>query len=251
MKTSPVLITAAVVLVILIAAVSWLFTQKPAGSSQVVWQIVEATNLALDVRYTYDPTVFTPAPFDSRAEYPFWLDAGEWGLYGKRIRGIGALLTRDPGPMLYDFVGSQNVNVYDETYMLERTDEVYEDAYLNDRLILHCKLAYKKTPETPGWPAYFPESVMLGQEVHLLGWVFFSDKDLFYFYAISPQPVSEEHKLACHHVLESLEFEAVVGQTETEEPVEADDAGGDMTEPDGQATNESDETDPLPAEDAG
>jgi hypothetical protein len=212
--------TAAVLVLLVLAVLAWLLlagSRAPAklraGRNAAV-----GTNLALDLRYKYSTRVFTPAPYDSRAEFPLRLDALGGGgrtpfsLYGKRISGMGRMLAKEPAPLLYDFVGQQSDSMFTESYKLEQLAQpVYEDAHIGGRLGLHQRLAYKPGSEAQEWPGYFPDTVKAGPQAFIEGWTFFTEDDLFFFYAISPAPLSDAQRSACLQVLNSLQFNAVAG----------------------------------------
>jgi len=223
MKQPPYLLYTAVALVIVLAiAVVWLLTSEVSrGGRPVQVELRTGTCPGLDLRYSYNPAVFTPAPYDGHAEFPLRLDAEGFSFYGKRIRGIGKMLEREPASLLYDFVGSQDAEVFEKYYGLKRTQEVYEDAQIEGKLGLHTKLAFEYTADSTGWPKYFPEHVKSGKEAHLEGWVLFSAEDLFYFYAVAAKPLTEAERAACTQVLDTLEFNALTGSVGQEQQPES------------------------------
>lgn len=224
MKQSPYLLYTAVALVVILAvAVIWLLTAEiggggPGGRTD----LRTGTIPALDLRYGYDQAVFTPAPYDGRAEFPLRLDAAGFSFYGKRIRGAGLLLEQTPQSQLYDFVGTEDAEVFETYYGLKRTFEKYEDARIGGKLALHTRLTFEYTELSVGWPSYFPDNVKAGKTAHLEGWALFSAEDLFYFYAVASQPLTDGQRAACTEVLNSLEFNALLGggepQTEQRAP---------------------------------
>ncbi|HES58409.1 MAG TPA: hypothetical protein ENO21_03160 [Firmicutes bacterium] len=222
MKQSPLLLYTAVALVLILAvAVIWLLTAELGGGGAAGrTELRTGTIPGLDLRYGYDPAVFTPAPYDGRAEFPLRLDAEGFSFYGKRIRGAGLLLEQAPQSQLYDFVGTEDAEVFESYYGLKRTFEKYEDADIGGKLALHTRLTFEYTQLSVGWPSYFPDSVKAGQVAHLEGWALFSAEDLFYFYAVAPEPLAEDQRSACLEVLNSLEFNALLGSDtpELEEP---------------------------------
>jgi hypothetical protein len=249
MKQPPYLLYTAVALVVILAvAVVWLLTAE-LGSGRApaaTPQLRTGTCPGLDLRYGYDPAVFAPAPYDGHAEFPLRLDAEHFSFYGKRIRGIGKILQREPASLLYDFVGSQDAEVFEKYYGLKKTEEVYEDAKIEGKLGLHTRLTFQDTKESKDWPRYFPDRVKAGKVAHLEGWVLFSAEDLFYFYAVAAKPLTDAERAACTQVLDSLEFSALTGSGEVEpegaqrgvqEPPKAgqppDAAGGDEKAPPG------------------
>lgn len=213
MKQPPYLLYTAVALVIILAgAVIWLLTaQVSSGGTTAHGKLRKGTCPGLDLRYGYDAAVFTPAPYDAHAEFPLRLDGKDFSFYGKRIRGVGKMLEREPASMLYDFVGSQDADVFEKYYGLTKTKEVYEDAKIEGKLGLHTTLAFEYTADSTGWPKYFPDSVKSGKVANLEGWVLFSDEDLFYFYAVAAKPLTDAERNACTQVLNSLEFSALTG----------------------------------------
>ena len=232
------LISAAVLLAVVIAA-AFVLLRAPSGETRrPPPDPVTGTNLALDVRLIYDANVFSPAPFDDRAEYPLRLDADGFSFYGKRIRGLGRLLAKDPAPLLYDFVGSQHVESFERWFGLEPVGEpLYEDATIGGRLGLHQQLTYRKTPQSRGWPTYFPPAVIAphgeqeqtdpeggyagrmargtGVDVaYIEGWALFTDSDLFFFQAISAEPLTAAQRDACTAVMDSMEFDVLLAPPE-------------------------------------
>jgi len=229
---------AAVLLLGLVAVTLVLVLPGRSNRSSRSAKPVEATNLALDVRYSYNPSVFTPAPFNGRAEYPLRLDGAKFSFYGKRIRGLGKMLVKDPAPLLYDFVGSQHMESFELWFGLEQVQEpVYEDAKINGRLGLHQRFIYRRTPESRGWPTYFPASVTKADTksgsaknapleerlatkqganiAYVEGWALFTDNDLFFFQAVSPEELTAEERQACLDVLNSMEFDVLLAPADT------------------------------------
>jgi hypothetical protein len=202
------LIAASILLLVLAAAITWLLTHGAAGGYRAK-KPMTASNPALNVRFTYDASVFKPAPYDGRAEFPLRLDADTFSFYGKRIRGIGTFLAREPGPMLYDFVGTQHEDVF-TYYRLEPVGETrYEDADLGGELGLHTTATYRQVDASIGLPGYFPAAVQEGSEFTVESWARFSDNDLFYFYAISAAPLGSGERAACDAVIDTLRFDAL------------------------------------------
>jgi hypothetical protein len=186
------------------------------------------------VRFTYDASVFKPAPYDGRAEFPLRLDADTFSFYGKRIRGIGKLLARDPGPLLYDFVGTQHEDVF-TYYRLEPVGEPrYEDADLGGELGLHTTATYRQADPSIGLPPYFPEAVKEQSEITVEGWAAFSDADLFYFYVVSAGPLGSRERAACEAVIDTMRFNALAADelpaAEPEPKVAAEDKAGDSAD---------------------
>lgn len=241
------LIAAAALLLAVVVVAAFVLLRAPAGETrQPPPDPVTGTNLALDVRLIYDAHVFIPAPFDDRAEYPLRLDADGFSFYGKRIRGLGRMLTKDPAPLLYDFVGSQHVESFEQWFGLEPVGEpLYEDATIGGALGLHQQLTYRKTAKSRGWPSYFPPAVVAprGEQAEaepdgsyaggmarstgvdvawIEGWALFTANDLFFFQAISAQPLTEEQRGACTAMLDSMEFDVLLAPPEqpAEEPVD-------------------------------
>jgi len=219
------LVSGGVMLIVVLAAL-WLILGRTGGGPQrVLRRLATATNPALDVRYSYDAGVFTPAPYDGHADYPLRLNspAGPafpaFSFYGKRIRGLGRMLAKEPGPILYDFVGQENDSAFEQWYGLKPlSPPKYEDARLGGKLGLHQKLEYGKVPGKSAWPLYFPDSVKAGDKVYIEGWTLFSKDDLFFFYAVSPEPLGTAQRNACLIVLNSLKFGAVLGNAQAPEP---------------------------------
>jgi len=273
MKTRTVLLAAAAVLLLLVLVCVFLLSPlNPAVKRAQAARLAEGTNLGLDVRFTYNADLLAPAPFDSRAEYPLRLDGETFSFYGKRIRGLGTMLARDPAPLLYDFVGSQHVESFEQWFGLKQVGEpLYEDATIGGRLGLHQQLVYQRTAESRGWPSYFPKAVteqggrdapadaakvvdrlavQSGAEVaYIEGWVLFTESDLFFFQAISPRSLTGVERQACTDLLDSMEFDVLLGPSAEEpaeavEPValpEADDAGGAASEPPAQSDEPEDD----------
>ena len=276
-RRNPLLLIAAVVLLltvlvlVLIAAHNGLLPLGNRTAGQY-----DSTNLALDVRYTYTPEQLTPAPFDDRAEYPLRLDGTGWSFYGKRIQGLGSMLGKAPGALLYDFVGSQHVEDFERFYGLEPVETpVYEDAQIRGELALHQVLVYRRTDRSRGWPVYFPASV-LGEDyapqprsiaearsgkgigdllavdqgrdtAYLEGWAFFANGDLFLFQAVSAKPLTADQRRTCLEVMESLDFDVLIGGSHSPEGTggEQDDGTGSGTARDG-ATGGQPEADETP-----
>jgi hypothetical protein len=194
---------------------------------------LQGTNPALDVRYSYDSGVFTPAPYDSRAEYPMQLDSTDFSFYGKRIRGLGTMLGKEPGGVLYDFVGSEHFSGFEEYYKLVPAGEPhYEDAQIGGKLGLHQVAQYDAGPGSI-WPVYFPRDFVgkgAPQTAYVEGWAVFTADDLFFFQAVSVKPLDSSQRQACQQVMDSLKFNAVVDNADEAQAAAAGDsaaAGGD------------------------
>ena len=172
-------------------------------------ETVSGTNPAMNIRYSYNPQVFTQAPYDERREYPLQLDAQGWSLHGKRLAGLGIMLEGAPAPMLYDFVASQHAEMYEDWYKLERVMEEYEDARIQGRLAVHCRWRYNRTAETTELPYYLPDSVRNGDVLETEGWALFTKEDLFFFYTFSAEQLTDGQRSEVISVLESISFNAL------------------------------------------
>jgi len=212
---------AVVVLLVAITAVAWVALSAPGGARRGFGRgTLTGTNLALDVRFSYDSGLLTPAPYVADDEFPLRLDAASFSFYGKRLQGIGAMLAKQPGPLLYDFVGSQEADEFERWYKLRLASKpVYEDATIGGRLALHQQMTYELAGAQSFWPPYFPATVRQGNQACIEGWALFTDQDLFFFYAIGAQPLTSEQRAACVKLLNSLKFGAVApGEAETPAP---------------------------------
>ena len=233
MNTRAVLIgIAAALAVLLLAALAWLaLNPRVSGGAAAVrpGSTATASNPALDVRFSYDSGRFRPAPYDPRAEYPLQLDGDGFSFYGKRIRGAGALLAKDPGGMLYDFVGSEHLESFVQYYNLIPAGEpLYEDAEIAGRLGLHQQAQYDFGRDSL-WPYYFPaqfQETPPPASAFIEGWAVFTEQDLFFFQAVGVKPLTPEQRVACQQVMDSLQFNAVLGGAEpaAEQPAAAGDS---------------------------
>jgi hypothetical protein len=246
-------------LVLLLAAIVWLLSQGSGGGFGSGPR-ASATNPALDVRYRYNPKLLKPAPYDPNAEFPMQLDGSNFSFYAKRLRGAGTMLGDKPAqPMLYDFVGSQQNEVFEYWFQLKPEGKpLYEDARLQGKLALHTLTIYDRTPQSRGWPAYFPLSItgdvaagnaadvnepapvkgkgddILDEQTedqvvrniakaggadkaYVEGWSLFTKNDLFFFYAVSPEELSRSERDAVIDVINSLQFDAVLGNAKPAE----------------------------------
>lgn len=225
------LLLAAILLLALGCSIFWLLSQNGGGSTRRPAKAGFGTNLALDLRYTYDAAVFRPVDYDGTAEFPLELEGSDFNFYGKRIRGAGKILAREPGPILYDFVGSQHSEVFEFWYKLEPQGKPkYEDCTLQGRLGLHQNMVYLRTPESRGWPPYFPDSLRgdLQEDgsrsggadtAYIEGWTLFGSEDLFFFYAIGPRQLSAAELESCTALINSMQFNAIGA---SEEPAKTD-----------------------------
>lgn len=249
--------SAGVLLVITVAAAILVWRAEFATGSSRQQELVVATNLTLDIRFGFDPSVFAAPSHDPRAEYPLRLDAEGWSFYGKRIGGLGRLLAKDPAPLLYDFVGSQHMENLERYYGLVPVGEpVYADVKIGGRLGLHQQLIYRRTAESRGWPSYFPRSVTGGrptaefqsieeyrqrsiesqlainggaETAYIEGWALFTENDLFFFMAVSPAELTAGQRTACMDVLDSMRFDVLLAPPPAEEgEVDAGAAAGDQ-----------------------
>jgi len=234
--------------VVVVVAIVWLLNAPSQRARPVPRELVTGTNPAMNLRYQYDAAVLAPAPYDDRAEYPLRLDGDGFSFYGKRLKGVGRWLAKDPAPVLYDFVAQEHVETYEQWFGLEPAAEpLYEDATISGRLGIHQQLAYRRTESSLGWPSFFPGSVTGGlpepelqtieeyrrrsvsgrlyiaggsQLAYIEGWAVFSDTDLFFFQTVSPAALSSQQREACELVLSTLEFNALLDETIPPEPTE-------------------------------
>jgi hypothetical protein len=216
---------AGLLLALLVLAVVWLLRSGSEGGGYRISHAQTASNPALDVRFTYDGAALTLADFDPAAEFALRLDGADWSFYGKRIQGLGAMLGKDPAPMLYDFVGSQHNDVFESWYGLKPVGEpLYEDVKLGGKLGLHTRHAYALASGSRGWPEYFPASVTgksggkTAQQASVEGWALFTAEDLFFFYAVAPQPLTERQLELCEAIIRSMQFGAVLGAGSSDAP---------------------------------
>ncbi len=219
-RRTGLLLAAGVLALGLIGALLWLLL---AGGGRrgpsVSGPSAQATNPALNVRFSYSTRHFTLAPYNGRAEFPLRLDAvaldgvSPFGLYGKRLGGLGRMLGQDPAPMLYDFAGAQSDAMFIDNYGLKPLhDPRYEDAKIGGKLALHQQLSFSREASAP-WPVFFPPALQSATEAYIEGWTLFTADDLFYFYAVSAKPLEDGPRHACLGVLNSLEFNAVQSAT--------------------------------------
>ena len=239
---------AGALLLLLVLALVWLLSHG--GLTRMTAPHMSGTNPALNVRYRYDSSQLKPGPYVSNAEFPLQLNGDGWSFYAKRLGGLGDLVAKT-GPMLYDFVGSQQNDVFEDWYKLALEGKpTYEDARLQGQLGLHTMSIYDRTPESPGWPAYFPAAVTgtaasepaadippkAGKapvldpqtqnqimrdisknggvnKAYVESWAMFTKHDLFYFYAISAAPLTRVQRQAALDVINSMQFDAVLGAT--------------------------------------
>jgi hypothetical protein len=212
---------------LLLAALAWLMLQGSGGVGG--GPRATATNPALDARYTYDSAVFTPAPYDPNAEYPLRLDAEDFSFYGKRIRGLGTMLGKDPGSLLYDFVGSEHNAEYETWYRLKPVEPpVYEDTQLQRGLALHSRLAFERTADSRPWPAWFPAQYQSAStappRAYIESWALFTDRDLWFFTVVSPEPLTARQRGLSESVINNAKFDALLGGATPQPDAPADPA---------------------------
>ena len=247
MKSSILYGIAAVLALLLIAGVFWIYQSSPAGqggtTKQTAHNLQRGSNPNLDVRFDYNASQLSPGPFVDNAEFPFLLEGEGWLLQGKRIKGMASLLHKQPISALYDWLGVMQMEGLERYYDLKPAqDPLYEDWQVAERLAVHQQLVYEVSAAKPQLPGYFPAAVLesagKGSKIHLNGWVFFTDHDLFFFQAVSGEPLSEARLAACDEVLQSMQFNALLGGTQeptaSPDPAEdsADGTGEPATEPD-------------------
>lgn len=232
------LIGAAVILLALVLAVALTLFRS---NQQTGWaqktSLQSATNLALDIRFSYDPMMLTLVDTPQNADYPLRLDGDDWSFYSKRIRGIRHWLDNDAGSQFYDFVSYLNLENYESWYGLEAIGDIlYEDTTIGGRLAVHQQLAYRRSRTSRGWPSFFPASVTLAssndedtsssadaavagsslvvsdglETAYLEAWSLFSDNDLFFFQAVSPQRLTSEQRDGIQTFLDSIEFDVLL-----------------------------------------
>jgi hypothetical protein len=249
-------ITAAALAVLLLGSLSWLLL-TPAGRSSGLLgrqpKLQRGSNPNLDVRFEYDAAQLSMGPFVDNAEFPFLLEGDAWLMQGKRIRGMASLLHKEPISALYDWLGTMQMEGLEQYYDLkEGAEPVYEDWQVQERLAVHQSLVYEVTADKPRLPLYFPQSVRdgaaAGSKVYVNGWIFFTEKDLFFFQTVSAQPLTEAQQQASDGVLQSMQFDALLGGVEkpnfanppesgeTEDPAAAPDAPDGTAAPDVPAT---------------
>lgn len=212
-------IVAAALALLLLASLAWLLLTPSGRSSGLLGNRVKlqrGSNPNLDVRFEYDAGQLSMGPFVDNAEFPFLLEGDGWVMQGKRIRGMASLLHKEPISALYDWLGTMQMEGLERYYDLkEGAEPVYEDWQVQQRLAVHQSLIYDVTADKPRLPQYFPQAVRdgaaMGSKVYVNGWVFFSEKDLFFFQTVSAQPLNEAQQQASDGVLQSMEFDALLG----------------------------------------
>lgn len=231
-------IAIALALAAMVALVVVLMPQG-SGPASTPRYLQSVTNAQLDIRISFAPEVFTPVAGQERAEFPLQLKADDFVFYGKRIRGGGSsgawvndLKQKKSKQYLYDLVGSLQYEVLESYFGLVPVGEpVYTDTMINGKLVLHQQLIYRLGARSSGWPRYFPESVTgpktlesdgehysiqslltvpvssaTAEKTYIEGWVMFTYDDLYYFQAISDQPLENTNRDQCINLLASMEF---------------------------------------------
>jgi hypothetical protein len=159
MRTKYVMLAGGAALLVLFGVALWILFQPPRGHAQTA-KLLTATNPALDLRYSYDPDVFHPAPYDQHAEFPLRLDAKDWSFYGSRIQGAGDLLSKQPQPVVYSFIDNEYSSIFTDFYKLHPEGESHDQQVtLGGQQAVRQQLVFDLAPDSVGWPPYFPESV--------------------------------------------------------------------------------------------
>jgi len=237
MRRGLLISTAMIMLAVVVAVAFMLFRGGQQGGWAQRTSLQPATNLALDIRYSYDPAVLTLVDTPQNADYPLRLDGDDWCFYGKRIRGIRQWLDNDAGSQFYDFVSYLNLESYESWYGLETIGDIlYEDTTIGGRLAVHQQLTYRRSSASRGWPSFFPKSVTSAsngdnnlrnsaespdvgsslvvsdglETAYLEAWSLFSDNDLFFFQAVSPQRLTSEQRDGIQALLNSIEFDVLL-----------------------------------------
>jgi hypothetical protein len=231
-RNRTILIVSALISLLALALV--LLALRPGATARAGRKLLDGANPVLDVRFRYDGNRFVLAGFDPTAEFALRLDGRaapgaepQFALFGKRIEGVGRFLEKAPGAMLFDFVGSQYAEEFEQNDgLVPMADPVYEDIQVHGGLGLHQVLRYTR-PEGGRWPHWFPEGMAESDNAVLQGWVFFHDADLFFFYAVSPGDLDPDTLEACRDVIASLSFApgGAVPDPAGEESSAAHDAG--------------------------
>lgn len=208
--------------VLLVAGLAWVMLAPEPGSQPGTEalgppKIQHAGNPQLELRFSYDARYMKVGPFIDNAEFPMLLEGDGWILQGKRISGMATLLHKEPISALYDWLGVMQMEGLERYYDLKEAEEpVYEDWNIGDKLAVHQRLVYETSKADPLLPAYISDSIRTidekGARIYIEGWVFFTDKDLFFFQAVSSEPLDEGQRQACDLVLQSLEFDALAGR---------------------------------------
>ena len=168
MQTRNMLIVGGAALLLLVAAALWILFQQPRGVAKSL-RLLSAANPALDVRYHYDPSTFRPAPYDQHGEFPLRLDAKDWSFYGKRIKGAGELLVKQPQAVVYKFVNDAGNSVYTEFYKLVQEGETKSDAVeLGGLPSQRESMVLALVDQSRGWPSYFPAAIV-GNQTNPMG----------------------------------------------------------------------------------
>ncbi len=212
---------AAVLAGLLLIALAWVMLAPQPGSGGKGGvsgppRMQKGSNPNLDVRFQYDARYLSVGPFIDNAEFPFLLEGDGWIMQGKRIRGMASLLHKEPISALYDWLGVMQMEGLERYFDLRPVgDPLYEDWQVDGRLAVHQILIYETTSTKPRLPGYFPERLKepreKGSQVHVEGWVFFTDKDLFFFQTISGESLDEGQREACDQVLQKMQFAAMLG----------------------------------------
>lgn len=234
--------------VLLMLAALWILLQPPRSAAGVAGSL-SASNPALGIRYSYDPAHFQPAPFDPTAEFPLRADSADWSFYGKRIRGVANLLMREPAPVLYGFITESASSEYTEFYKLQLDGAgAYDEIQLSGQRVLRQQLKLRRTEQSLGWPAFFPDSVTAGAGATLLppreqaeeafrlpeelrpvpehepskaaaerawlyGWALFEGEDLYLFQAVAGRELNAAELQQAERLIESIQYNALQGST--------------------------------------
>ena len=222
MRSTVLYAIAGLLAVLLLAGMAWIFFGSLASradrQTKATHQMQKGSNPNLDVRFEYNPALLSIGPFVDNAEFPFLMEGEGWLLQGKRIRGMASLLHKQPVSALYDWLGVMQMEGLERYYdMKPAQDPLYEDWQVGERLAVHQHLVYAVSADKPSLPGYFPEAVLsnasLGSQIYIDGWVFFSEQDLFFFQAVSGARLTTEQLEACDEVLQSMQFNALLGGT--------------------------------------
>jgi len=190
----------------------------PAGKTQPGASPGEETSLYSDllgIRITYDTAVFPEVLHGPTQEFPLVLKADGFALGVKKIRGAGALLSKDPQADFFQFFGQQvRYSLIDDLKLkpIGREEDQEFTAQGRPGLRQVLRFAVPEKP-VPGLEQYY---AVPGGELYLYYHHFYSKPDYFYFVLMAGHALPQETLDLTVNLIDATEFNAQPAPEESE-----------------------------------
>ncbi len=165
-----------------------------------------AFSLALGIRVTYDPELFTTIISEGSSEFPLYLRSAGYDLGIERIGNAGMLLAKEPQADFFQFFAQQVRFQLIESGLTPLEPEVDEEFSAQGKPGL-CQILHFRNPEdAKRIPSYVPQEP--NAEFYLYYHHFYNKPDYFFFVAISRRALTPEQRAELVALIDAVEFDA-------------------------------------------